>query len=262
MKKNKLINNFIITENKTIKEALRMMNKNMQGICFVVSKKKLKGVITEGDIRKKIVKGYNLQNKISKIYNKNPFFLNYKTSKQLIIRNLNEKIRVIPLVNNNKEIISYASFYELKKTNLYNPSLIGNELKYLRDCVTTNWISSQGKYVSLFEKKFKKIFGFKNALSVSSGTAGLILALKAMNLSKNDEIIVPNLTFAASINAIIHAGAKPVLVDIDYNDWNISVDLIQNAISKNTRGILCVHLFGLPCRMKEILKITKNLNYF
>ena len=112
------------------------------------------------------------------------------------------------------------------------------------------------------KKKFKKIFGFKNALSVSSGTAGLILALKAMNLSKNDEIIVPNLTFAASINAIIHAGAKPVLVDIDYNDWNISVDLIQNAISKNTRGILCVHLFGLPCRMKEILKITKKFKLF
>ena len=262
MKKHKSIKKFLITENKSIKDALNMMNMNMQGICFVVSKKKLIGVLTEGDIRKKIIKGLNLNNKISKIYNQNPFYLKYKTPKHLIIRHLNEKIRVIPLINGNKEVIDYASFYELKKTNLYNPSLLGNELKYLRDCVTSNWISSQGKYVNFFENKFKSVLNFKNALSVSSGTAGLILGLKAMNLNKNDEIIVPNLTFAASINAIVHAGAKPVLVDIDHNDWNISVDLIKKAITKKTRGIICVHLFGLPCKMKEIIKITKKFKLF
>ena len=95
----------------------------------------------------------------------------------------------------------------------------------MRDCISTNWISSQGKYVELFEKKFRQILGFQNALSVSSGTTGLILALKALDLKKDDEIIVPNLTFAASVNAIVHAGARPVLVDIDPQDWNISVDL-------------------------------------
>ena len=262
MKNNKSIKNFLIKENETIKRALFKMSNNMQGICFVTSNKKLKGFITEGDIRKKIVKGLSIKNKIAKIYNQNPKFFKYNTPKHLIVKSLNEKIRVIPLVNEKREIVDYASFYELKKTNLYNPSLSGNELKYLRDCISTNWISSQGKYVDLFEKKFRQILGFQNALSVSSGTTGLILALKALDLKKDDEIIVPNLTFAASVNAIVHAGARPVLVDIDPQDWNISVDLIKKAINKRTKGILCVHLFGLPCKMEELLKIKNKHKLF
>ena len=134
---------------------------NMQGICFVTSNKKLKCVITEGDIRKKNFKGLSIKNKIAKIYNQNPKFFKYNTPKHLIVKSLNEKIRVIPLVNEKREIVDYASFYELKKTNLYNPSLSGNELKYLRDCISTNWISSQGKYVELFEKNLDKFWVFK-----------------------------------------------------------------------------------------------------
>ena len=88
---NKSIKNFLIKENETIKRALFKMSNNMQGICFVTSNKKLKGVITEGDIRK-IVKGLSIKNKIAKIYNQNPKFFKYNTPKHLIVKSLNEKI--------------------------------------------------------------------------------------------------------------------------------------------------------------------------
>ena len=116
------------------------------------------------------------------------------------------------------------------------PYLGGNEIDYVTDCLKTNWISSQGRYVNLFEEKLADFLSAKHCLAVSNGTAALHLGLEALGIGNGDDVITSNLTFGASVNSIIHSGANPVLVDVDKDTWNISPDLIEKAITPKTES--------------------------
>ncbi|GAB1402346.1 hypothetical protein MASR1M68_12570 [Elusimicrobiota bacterium] len=139
-----------------------------------------------------------------------------------------------------------------------NAYLAGNEKKYVADCMNTGWISSAGKYVSEFEKAFAKYCGCKYAVSVTSGTTALHLALRAVGIKNGDEVIIPSFTMIACAFAVCYTGAKPVFVDIDEKTWNIDVSKIEKKITKKTKAIMPVHIFGNPCNMKEIIKIAKK----
>ena len=140
------------------------------------------------------------------------------------------------------------------------PNLKGNELKYLTECITSGWISSSGKFIELFEKKFADFCGVKHSVSCSNGTVALHLALLALGIGKGDEVIVPNLTFAATANVVIYTGAKPVLVDVQEDTWCIDSEEIKKKITKRTKAIIPVHLYGMPCDMDSIMKIAKENN--
>lgn len=133
-----------------------------------------------------------------------------------------------------------------------SPDLRGNELSYLTQCIEDNWISSTGPFVERFERAFADYVGAECALATSSGTAALHLVLVALGIGPGDEVIVPDLTFAATANAVIHAGATPVLVDVLTDTRTIDVEATQQAISAKTRAIIPVHLFGQPADMSEI----------
>ncbi len=141
---------------------------------------------------------------------------------------------------------------------VYEPILGGNEKKYVLDCIETNWISSLGKYVGEFEKRFSSYCGSKYGVSVSNGTVALQLALAALGIGKGDEVIVPDLTFVATANAVVYTGAKPVLVDSDIETWNIDPSKIEEKINKRTKAIIPVHLYGHPCNMDPIMDIAKD----
>lgn len=143
---------------------------------------------------------------------------------------------------------------------VYQPSLIGNEKKYVNECLDTNWISSKGKFVSQFEEKFSQYIGSKHALSVSNGTVALHLALLALGISSSDEVIVPTLTYIASVNAISYVGAHPVFVDSLESTWQIDSDDLERRITQKTRAIMVVHLYGCACDMDKILSIAKKYN--
>jgi perosamine synthetase len=132
------------------------------------------------------------------------------------------------------------------------PVLGGNELKYVTECVTTNWISSQGAFVKRFEEMLGELIGAEHVVSCCNGTAALHLALLGYGIGAGDEVIVPDLTFAATINTVIHAGATPVIVDVDRRTWNIDPQAIEAAITPRTRAIMPVHLYGLPADMGTI----------
>jgi dTDP-4-amino-4,6-dideoxygalactose transaminase len=120
----------------------------------------------------------------------------------------------------------------------------------------------QGKKVAEFETAFAKYIGTKYAVAVSSGTAALHLSLLALGVGKGDEIITTPFSFIASANAILYVGAKPVFVDIDASTFNIDPELIEAKITKKTKAILPVHLFGLPCHIQSIMKIAKKHKLF
>ena len=138
---------------------------------------------------------------------------------------------------------------------LYEPSLGKDEKKYVNDCLNTNWISSKGKYISIFENEFKKFIGSNYAVSVCNGTAALHLALLVLNLKKNDEVIVPTLTYIASVNAIKYVGAKVKFIDSKYSDWQINENLIEKNITKRTKAIIVPHIYGQISDMQKIKKI-------
>tara|TARA_B100001964_G_C14159728_1_gene566066 strand:- start:9 stop:1112 length:1104 start_codon:yes stop_codon:yes gene_type:complete len=140
---------------------------------------------------------------------------------------------------------------------LNEPYLFGNEKKFLLDCINSNWVASNGKYVEKFEEFIKKYIRTKYAQSCINGTSALHLALKIIGVKKNDEVVLPAQTFLASAMAIKMVGAKPVFADIDFDTGNISIDSIIDKISSKTKAIMPVHYGGNPCKLKEINNIAR-----
>ncbi len=140
------------------------------------------------------------------------------------------------------------------------PSITQKEIDYVTDAVSSGWVSSLGKYIDSFEEKFAAYCNTKYAIATSNGTTALHLALVALDIKVGDEVIVPDLTFVATANAVKFTGAEPVIVDIDEQTLCISPQAIENAITPKTKAIIPVHLYGHPANMAEINKIAQKYN--
>jgi len=140
------------------------------------------------------------------------------------------------------------------------PLLPGNELKYVADCISTGWISSAGKYIDNFEKAWSAYCDRKYGVAVSNGTVALELAISALELPKDSEVILPSFTIASCLEAVLRNGLKPVLVDCDPRTYCMSVPAVESAITPNTSAAMPVHIYGHPVNMNALLKITKQYN--
>jgi perosamine synthetase len=143
-----------------------------------------------------------------------------------------------------------------------NPALVGNELKYVTDCVQTSWISSVGSYVQRFEERFAEFCGTEHAVACSNGTTALHLALLALGVKPGDEVIVPTLTYVATANAVAYCNATPVFVDSESRTWNMDPAKIESLITSRTKGIIVVHLFGHSVDMDAIMEIARRHRLF
>ncbi len=141
------------------------------------------------------------------------------------------------------------------------PYIGKEEIKEVVDTLKSGWWGT-GPKVELFERQFREYVGSRYALAVNSATAGLHLALKSLGVGPGDEVITTPMTFCSTANVIIHCGAKPVFADVDINDWNIDPNEIEKKITKRTKAIIPVHLYGRPCRMDRILEIAKKNKLF
>jgi len=143
-----------------------------------------------------------------------------------------------------------------------SPLFSGNEKKYVDDCMESGWISSAGKYIELFETGFARFCGVKHAVACCNGTVALHLALVALGVEPDDEVIVPTLTFVATPNAVTYCGAKPVFVDSESETWNLDPKQVESKITPRTKGIIAVHLYGHPAKMSELKEIANRHNLF
>jgi perosamine synthetase len=135
------------------------------------------------------------------------------------------------------------------------PAIGDEEVSAVTEVLKSGMLA-QGKKVEELEKAFANFLGVKHAIAVANGTCALELAMMGAGIKKGDEVITTPFTFVATTNAICMAGAKPVYADIDIDTFNISVDSIRKCISKKTKAILPVHLYGLPANMNEIMEIA------
>lgn len=140
------------------------------------------------------------------------------------------------------------------------PLLNGNEKKYLCECIDTGWISSEGPFVKEFEHKMSAGVNRKYGIAVSNGTAALEIAVQALGIGKDDEVIMPTFTIISCAMAVTKLGAIPVLVDSDLYTWNMNVNEIESKITPKTKAIMMVHLYGLPVEADKILTLAKKYN--
>ena len=170
------------------------------------------------------------------------------------------------LVNLIREIYNTDSFIPL-----HEPRFIGNEKKYLNECIDSTYVSSVGKFVDEFEKKIAQYVGAKYAIATTNGTSALHIALLLSNVTKNDEVITQPLTFIAICNAISYCGAAPVFIDVDKDNMGLSPTSLKRFLESNTiienqqcvnnttgkiiKACVPMHTFGHPCRIDEIKEI-------
>ena len=150
----------------------------------------------------------------------------------------------------------------MKFIPISQPSIGAKEIDCVTDAVTSGWVSSLGKYIDMFEEKFALYCGTKYAVATSNGTTALHLALVALGVTAEDEVIIPDLTFVATGSAVRYIGAKVITVDIDEDTLCISPEAIEKTITPKTKAIIPVHLYGHPANMEEINKIAKEYNLF
>jgi perosamine synthetase len=145
---------------------------------------------------------------------------------------------------------------------VYQPTLAGREREYVLDCLDSNWISSKGKYVTAFESAFAEQVGNRYAVAMCNGTIALHAALLALGVGPEDEVLVPTLTYVASVNAITYTGATPVFVDSLRDTWQIDPSDIERRIGPRTKAIIAVHVYGQPCQIDRLREIATHHNLF
>ncbi len=161
----------------------------------------------------------------------------------------------------------------MKKISLHKPSFTNKELRYLKNCIKSGWVTNKGKFIDLFKKRLTSFIKGKFVIPTINGTSALHISLKMANVKKEDEIIVPTLTYIATINSIIYCGASPVFMDVE-KDLNLSIKKVLKFIKEETiarkngtynkrtkkriSAILLVHIFGNAVDIKPLLKICKE----
>jgi len=170
----------------------------------------------------------------------------------------------------------------MKTIPLSIPYLGGNELKYVTECIETGWVSSAGEYVNRFENMVAEFAGCRYGVAAVNGTSGLHLALHMLGIGPGDAVIVPNITFIASANAVVYSHANPIFIDIDPDTWQMDLDLLEEFLENNTyevesgygndsvvesylktthrpvKAIMPVHVLGNMCDMPRLMKIAEK----
>lgn len=154
------------------------------------------------------------------------------------------------------------------------PLLEGNEWKYVKDCLDTGWISSAGSYVNKFEEMIAEYVGAKYGIACMNGTVGLHIAQILCGVVSNDYVIVPNITFIATLNAIKYTGADPILIDVNKTNWQMDLSVLENFLESKTeiknsqcvlkengriiRAIMPVHVLGNIGNLEKLIKLSKK----
>ena len=148
------------------------------------------------------------------------------------------------------------------KIPIYQPELGEAERRNVLDCLDSSWISSKGKYIQKFEGKFSEYVNVIYSVAVCNGTVALHLAMLALGMGPEDEVIVPTLTYIASVNAIKYTGATPVFVDSLPGTWQMDPADVRRKIGPRTKAILAVHLYGHPCDMEALSVLAREHRIF
>ena len=258
---NKKIEPVVLKEKNTIKEAMKCIDRGGLRVAFIINKEeKLLGVITDGNIRRALLEGKDFNCPIKNVMTTDLISVKKETSATKILEiMIKNNIQEIPIINNKGVLIDIILLRDLKSIPLSSPDITHREIKIISQVLNSSYLSI-GPKVKEFEKKIANYIGVQYAIAVNSGTSALHLCIRALDLKDGDEVITTPFSFIASANCMLFERAKPVFVDIDENTLCIDSQKIEGKITKRTKAILPVHIFGHPCEMQKIMAIAKKYN--
>ena len=236
------LDDFIIDAGEICREALELQSRNEKGIVFVLGSDWI-GCLTDGDVRRGILtQDLNLDKTVGEVCNRDVVLSNSREEAFDALRS-NRALRAVPVVDG-MTVIDLVTLDDLETIPLVSPQFNGNEVKYVLDCLDSGWISSQGKYVSRFENQFEE-FLTRHCVSASSGTSALHLALLSLGVSPADKVVVPDFTFAATVNAVLMSGARPVICDVDQDTGNMCAEALEKILSNSQiKAVIFVSIYG------------------
>jgi perosamine synthetase len=236
------ISDLLIRDSDNVRSALRILDRSAVGCAFAIDASgRFAGVLQPGDLEGPVQP---------------------ETCVSSLIQRNGAKGTVAPVLDGDRKLVDFTSPARGRRVAIAEPDISGNEKKYVIECLDTNWISSQGEFVRRFERDFAARLGVRHALAVSNGTVALHLALVALGVGPGDEVIVPDLTFAATINTVLYVGATPVIVDVDPVTWNMCPKAVEAAITSRTKALMPVHLYGQPADMDTFNALARKHKLF
>jgi perosamine synthetase len=260
---------FLIRCTESLKTALLLINDNQHGIVFVLDKKSaLIGSLSDGDIRRYLFRGGQLEAAVDQAMNPNPCrvtvtedFFSYD---QLLGAAQASQNILTPVVDSSNKVLRIYVKEDSPNTGsvlkypVAKVEYHGGEMLNVTKAISSTWISSRGEFIDSCERQLSKLTSSADTLLTSNGTVALQLALKALGIGPGDLVAVPDLTFAATANSVIACGATPVLIDVEPRTWNISLDCLQKSLSKGLKAVISVDLYGNPCDYQGLYEFTRS----
>ena len=261
---------YIISEQETIGNALSKLDKADKKILLLIDQdKNFLRTITDGDIRRLLLLGFNLDDRLIVLPPKKSISISSGSSDDEILKLIIEnKVTAVPLIDNQKIIdIVFREDLNPSKILLSIPHMSGAETSFIDEAFNTNWIAPLGPNVDSFEEELGNYLGKDYyAAALNSGTSAIHLAIKLLGIRKGDTVLCSSFTFSASANPIIYEGAIPVFVDSEPTSWGMSPSALRNAIeslierNKKPKALIVVHLYGQSARMSDICKIAREFS--
>lgn len=249
----------------TIRDAMARINRAGLKLCVVVdSEGRLVRTITDGDIRRALLKGLSLNDPIAELPQQKPVAFTEGTEAAVMAEAMRERgIFAVVVVDRDNKPLRVAGHSDLSKTILLSPPHMGtSETEYVRQALDDNWVAPVGPNVDAFEAQLRRISGSAHAVALSSGTAGLHLALRALDLPQGARVYVSDLTFVGSLQPVLYERLEPVLIDSEPGSWNISPTALARRLARDKAanalpGAICVvHLYGQSADMGAIMEIA------
>lgn len=254
---------FICKRSESIFAAIERCLDNGTGVCFILDEdQRLLGRITLDDIRRAILEGTVLEDASLARHISSHTVANLQGANRLRNDAIPEDGAVVPVVDYEGRLVDVLVDRSKQLVQIARPDLSRHEFRAVLDAFMSTWISSKGAYIQKFEREFASFVGTNHGIAVSNGTAALHLALLALGIGPGDEVIVPDLTFVATINAVLYCGATPVIVDIDRATWAMSAEHVARALTFRTKAVIPVHLYGRPAEIGPIAELAKERNFY
>jgi perosamine synthetase len=247
----------LLAPGDNLKKVLEVINESGRGVALVVDgNRRLLGLVTDGDIRRGLISGLNLETSVSETMVTNPVTAAAGTSTDEILSLMNMYIRHIPVVDENRRLCDLVCFSDHTKRIPWAVPYIGSEeAEEVADSFRSNWLT-MGPKVKRLEQDVADYLGVKHAVAVSNGTAALDVALKVLGIGPGDEVIIPAFTYIATANAVLYQHATPVLADIEPKTFNMDPEDVARKITPRTRCIMPIDYGGQSSDYQALMEIA------
>jgi len=263
------MNDLLINTTATLKEALSQLDSTHQGVLFLVDiTGRLIRVVTDGDIRRLLLKDISLDTTLAALPAQPPKWLPASASAEDAYLLMDEHtVDHIPIVDDAGKPIRFIHRRDMSPNILLSTPHIGDyEQTYVQEAFTTNWVAPLGPNVDAFEKEVAAYLNVNAAVALISGTAALHLALVLLNVQRDDIVFCSTFTFVASANAILYQSATPIFIDSEFDSWNMSPVALKRALieaqakQQLPKAVIVVNLYGQSANYDEICDICEAFN--